>query len=142
MAELPELEKIASEVIETFDIKAPPVPIESMLQHPKSDMWAEVDITRLSGGFLSIKNQYSPRMSLARLLARHIIVSEWGAARNLKTLTEASDGVDMFARMLIMPVTMVRSLSASARTPTTLSLHFEVPEDDARERLMELANYL
>jgi hypothetical protein len=142
MAELPELEKIASEVIATFDIKAPPVPIESMLQHPKSDMWAEVDIAQLSGGFLSFKNQFSPRMSLARLLARHIMVSAWGAARNMKPLASDQNQVNMFARMLIMPIAMVRALSTSARTPTTLSLHFEVPEEDARERLIELAQYL
>ncbi len=142
MAELSELEKIASEVIETFDIKAPPVPIESMLQHPKSDMWAEVDIAQLTSGFLNVKNQYSPRMSLTRLLARHIMVSQWGTARNLEPLSRDKDAVKLFARMLIMPLSMVRSLSTSARTPPILSLHFEVPEDDARERLTELADYL
>ena len=142
MTDLPELERIANEVIETFDIKAPPVPIESMLQHPKPDMWAEVDINQLTGSFLSVKNPFSPRMSLTRLLARHIMLSQWGEARNLKILADDKNGINSFARMLIMPVKMVRALSASARTPTTLSLHFEVPEDVARERLTELSNHL
>lgn len=142
MADLPPLEIVASEVIETFDIKAPPVPIESMLQHPKPGMWEEVDITRLSGGFLSIKDPYSPRMSLTRLLARHIIQSQWGQTRKMQDIVTSDTDVHTFARMLIMPLAMVRALSSSARNPTTMSLHFEVPEDDARQRLIELSDYL
>lgn len=142
MADLPPLEIVASEVIETFDIKAPPVPIESMLQHPKPGMWEEVDITRLSGGFLSIKDPYSPRMSLTRLLARHIIQSQWGQTRKMQDIVTSDTDVHTFARMLIMPLAMVRALSNSARNPTTMSLHFEVPEDDARQRLIELSDYL
>lgn len=142
MAGLPPLEIVASEVIETFDIKAPPVPIESMLQHPKPGMWEEVDITRLSGGFLSIKDPYSPRMSLTRLLARHIIQSQWGQTRKMQDIVTSDTDVHTFARMLIMPLAMVRALSSSARNPTTMSLHFEVPEDDARQRLIELSDYL
>jgi hypothetical protein len=142
VADLPPLEIVASEVIETFDIKAPPVPIESMLQHPKLGMWEEVDITRLSGGFLSIKDPYSPRMSLTRLLARHIIQSQWGQTRKMQDIVTSDTDVHTFARMLIMPLAMVRALSNSARNPTTMSLHFEVPEDDARQRLIELSDYL
>jgi hypothetical protein len=142
VADLPPLEIVASEVIETFDIKAPPVPIESMLQHPKPGMWEEVDITRLSGGFLSIKDPYSPRMSLTRLLARHIIQSQWGQTRKMQDIVTSDTDVHTFARMLIMPLAMVRALSNSARNPTTMSLHFEVPEDDARQRLIELSDYL
>lgn len=142
MVDLPALEVVASEVIETFEIKAPPVPIESMLQHPKPGMWEEVEIARLSIGFLSIKDAYSPRMSLTRLLARHIINSEWGKARRAQDFVKSEEDIHAFARMLIMPLTMVRALSGSARNPTTMSFHFEVPEDDARLRLTELTSYL
>lgn len=136
------LEAIATEVIETFEIQAPPVPIESMLQHPLPGMWEEVDITKLSGGFLSIKDTYSPRMSLTRLLARHIVSSEWGRARHMHEMIKTDSSIHAFARMLIMPLSMVRALSKSARNPTTMSLHFEVPEDDARQRLIELTDQL
>jgi len=136
------LESIATEVIETFDIKAPPIPIESMLQHPRPDMWQEVDIARLSGGFLSVKEIYSPRMSLARLLARHIATSEWGKTHNLRELLKEEEQIYAFARMLIMPMGMVKALSSGARVPMTMSFHFEVPEEDARLRLSELVNYL
>ena len=136
------LESIATEVIETFDIKSPPIPIESMLQHPMPDMWQEVDIAKLSGGFLSIKDIYSPRMSLARLLARHIATSEWGKTHQLRDILNDEEQIYAFARMLIMPMGMVKALSSGARAPTTMSFHFEVPEEDARLRLTELADYL
>jgi hypothetical protein len=142
VSDINKLESIASKVIETFDIKSPPIPIESMLQHPKPDMWQEVDIAKLSGGFLSIKEIYSPRMSLARLLARHIATSEWGKAHELREILKDEAQIYAFARMLIMPMEMVKALSSGARAPTIMSFHFEVPEEDARLRLAELAHYL
>lgn len=140
-----QLESIANELIRTFDISNPPVPIEIMLQRPKPDMWDEVDITELSVGFLKTGGHFSPRMSLARLLARHIAQSEWGRKRNLAELLRNDKNEEMlkaFARMLIMPAPMVKALSVGARTPVTMSMHFEVPEDDARIRLTELADRL
>jgi hypothetical protein len=137
--DLKRLEEIAAELINTFDINTPPVPIESMLQHPKPDMWEEVDISKLSGGFLNIREYYSPRMSLARLLARHVIISQWGKERGLSEIMRDEDMIYAFARMLIMPASMVNSLSSGARTPSAMSVHFEVPEEDARIRLQELA---
>lgn len=142
MADHKQLETIASELITTFEIISPPIPIESMLQHPKPDMWEEVDITKLSGGFLSIKETYSPRMSLARLLARHIVSSDWGKERGMFAMIRTDEDLHAFARMLIMPQAMVKALSSGARTPTTMSLHFEVPEEDARLRLNELDDQL
>lgn len=140
-----QLEAIASELISTFEIENPPIPIEIMLQRPKPDMWDEVDITELSVGFLKTGGHFSPRMSLARLLARHILQSDWGMRHGLQELLRGEQSEDMlraFARMLIMPAEMVKALSAGARTPVTMSMHFEVPEDDARLRLKELANEL
>jgi hypothetical protein len=136
-----QLEAISAELVAIFDIQHPPVPIEIMLQKPLADMWEEVDITELSVGFLKSGGHFSPRMSLARLLARHIVQSEWGAKRNLKAIIQQGDNDQMirgFARMLIMPRAMVQALSSTAHTPPTMSIHFEVPEDDARLRLEEI----
>lgn len=139
--ELEHLENIASELIDSFGINGAPIPIEIMLQRPKADMWDEVDITELSVGFLKTGGHFSPRMSLARLLARHIVQSKWGYQRGIGELMKNDKNEELlkaFARMLIMPAAMVNALSASGRTPVTMSLHFEVPEDDARLRLAEL----
>jgi hypothetical protein len=146
VTDMSQLETIATELIATFEIESPPIPIEIMLQRPKPDMWDEVDITELSVGFLKTGGHFSPRMSLVRLLARHIVQSEWGEGRGLQDImadpAEREELMRAFARMLIMPVDMVKALSPGARTPVTMSMHFEVPEDDARLRLKELANQL
>jgi hypothetical protein len=43
-----------------------------------------------------------------------------------------------FARVIMMPRPMIEALPAVNRTPITVSMRFEVPEDDARLRLEEL----
>jgi hypothetical protein len=136
-----QLETIATELIGAFTIAAPPVPVESMLQKPLPEMWETVDITQLSGTFLSIRDHYSPRMSLARLLARHAAVSAWGKQRGLPALLRDEDLLRAFARMLVMPAEMVNNLTSGARNAQAMSMHFEVPVDDARLRLQELALY-
>jgi hypothetical protein len=133
------LEAITNEVMDAFDVHAPPVPVETMLQQPPESMWETVDVNQLSGTFLSIKDRFSPRMSLARLLARHIAKSAWGQARGVPELIgQDEDTIRAFARMLVMPEEMVSSMTSSARNPTVMSLEFEVPEDDARQRLAEM----
>lgn len=138
MAELHPLEHVTQELMTLFNISMPPIPVESMLQHPKPDMWEEVDISQLSGTFLRITDRYSPRMSIARLLARHIINSPWGSAHGLRELVRDEDTLHRFARMLMMPASMIMELGSSARTPMLISLHFEVPEEEARLRLDDL----
>lgn len=133
------LETIAQEILEIFEVFAPPVPIETMLQRPKNGMWDTVDPTQLSGSFLSIKDRYSPRMSLTRLLTRHIAVSQWGRERGLFQLLQNNDALNAFARMLIMPRDMVLGMTQSNRNPAVMSDYFEVPRDDAEARLNDLA---
>jgi hypothetical protein len=139
--DLRKLEACVTELMTTFEIYSPPVPVETMLQNPMPNMWEQVDPTQLSGTFLSMRSQYSPRMSLARLLARHVAVSAWGKERNLYPVLKDDEMLRIFARMLLMPESMVKSLSSGARNQTTMSMHFEVPDDDARLRLQELASY-
>ncbi len=134
-----QLESVAAELIEVFGVLAPPVPIESMLQNPVDGLWNKMDLNQLSGSFLVIKDQYSPRMSLARLLARHVVNSTWGQSRQLPDLIESDENrLRTFARMLIMPRAMINSLTASARTAAAVSQEFEVPEEDAHTRLTDL----
>ena len=139
MNDLEKLEKIALELITSYDITAPPVPIESMLKYPKDDMWKQVDVNQLSGSFISVKNRYSPRMSLARLLVRHVATSDWGKERQLQQLLIQDENyIYAFARMLVMPASMISALTTASRNPTMISMKFEVPEDDARQRMLDL----
>ncbi|MEL6404020.1 MAG: hypothetical protein AAFR81_06635 [Chloroflexota bacterium] len=139
MAEhLEKLEQIAQDICDEFDVYAPPVPLELMLQEPKEDMWEELDINQLSGSFMKLTERYSPRMSLARMLARHIVRSDWGAEHGLQALVRDKDTLKIFARMLIMPREMVNGLTSSMKNPKIMSTHFEAPESEAEARLFDL----
>ncbi len=134
-------EAVVKDLIELYSITAPPIPIERMLQHPHPDMWDEVDVTQLSGTFLNTTIPYSPRMSLARFLAREIAASSWGHQHGLDGTGGDDQAIHRFARVIAMPAEMVMEINPESRTPQLISLHFEVPEDDARLRLEDLKRY-
>ncbi len=136
MDNLKQLEAIASELIRAFDVSEPPVPVEQILQNPKPTMWEEVNVNQLTGSFLSVRDRFSPRMSMTRLLARHVIMSDWGRERNLPELINHDETlIRDFARMLIMPSSLLAAMTS--RNPVTVSVNFEVPEDDAEARLKQ-----
>ena len=141
MADTQALEQVVRELIELYTVTAPPIPIERMLQHPHPDMWNEVDMTDFSSSFLNVTTPFSPRMSLARFLARQIAKSPWGQKRGLDGLDDDEDRLHRFARIIVMPIDLVMEINTESRTPQIISLHFEVPEDDARLRLQDLATY-
>ncbi len=135
---LQELEAVGRELVLLYGVTAPPVPIERMLQHPHPDMWDEVDMDDVSSTFLNISTPYSPRMSLARFLARQIAKSPWGRERGLAGMGDNERMIHSLARVIIMPADLVLEISEASRTPQIISLHFEVPEEDARLRLSDL----
>lgn len=137
MADTKALESIGRELIQLYAVVAPPIPIERMLQHPHPDMWDEVDMNDFSSTFLNISTPYSPRMSLARVLARQIAKSHWGEQRGVEDDDERI--IHQLARVIIMPADLITEISEASRTPQLISLHFEVPEEDARLRLEELS---
>ncbi len=136
-------EAIAEHLCEVFDIHSPPVPIERMLQEPPPGLWSEVDIRNLSGTFLTYKagEPFSPRMSIARLLIRHMCMSDWGARNGLGGDCEDKAKIHALSLVMVMPRFMIDDLPASARNPKAIGMHFEVPEEDARARLLTLAEY-
>ena len=136
--DLDKLEAIADELLAEFNVRSAPVPIEDILQNPKDGMWDKVDITQLSGSFLSLSDQYSPRMSIARLLARHLASCEWGRERGIFDILRQGGHLKPFSRMLIMPKSLIEQTDPDSRVPTTLSVQFEVPEDDIILRLDEV----
>lgn len=138
MPDLPSaVEAVIEELLAAFDIHEPPIPVERMLQNPLDGMWDEIDISQISGVFYP-NEPHSPRMSLARWLVRHLVVSDWGQARGL--LPDDFEPADfrVFARALMMPRTMLMAFSEAGRTPERISSYFEVPLADAERRLTEL----
>ncbi|MDX2160772.1 MAG: hypothetical protein SF162_05555 [bacterium] len=141
MVDLNALEAIVSELLSLYEIAAPPIPIESILQSPKDDMWDEIDVTQISGSFFKVGAGYSARMSMARVLARHISSSEWGQMRGLGSIRSDEAMLQAFARMMVMPASMILELKDNVRTPELLGAHFEVPPEEARLRLDDLTRY-
>jgi len=132
------LERAVNDLLAAFEVNAPPIPVEVMLQRPKPDMWQRVNLSELSAAFVNVRERYSPRMSIARLLVRYVCRSEWGAVRQLAQFQGDEQAVRIFARTLLMPRSLLEILPESNRNPVTVSYRFEVPEDEARVRLIEL----
>jgi len=132
------IEKAIDELMNAFDVTEPPIPVEIMLQRPKAGMWKEVNLSELSTAFINVKQRYSPRMSVARLLARCAVRSDWGEKRGLTDVGSTDDGLRALARAILMPQEMLNKLPTPSRTPMAISMRFEVPEDDARQRLIDL----
>ncbi len=141
MADTQTMEAAVRELLQLYAVDTPPIPLERILQHPHPDMWDDVDMNEFSGSFLNTSTPYSPRISLARFLARHIGKSQWGHKRGLGELDENEPLIHSFGRMIVMPADLINEIGAESRTPQLISLHFEVPEDEAQLRLQELAAY-
>jgi hypothetical protein len=132
----PKIEQAIDEILLAFDVDAPPVPVETMLQRPREGMWSSFDLAEMSASFLSLSDRFAPRMSVVRLLARNIARSQWGVERGLDALADDPDVLRAFARAIIMPQSMLDKLDAV--TVATVSNVFEVPESDAEQRLQDL----
>jgi hypothetical protein len=131
-------ESAVNDLLAAFDIERPPVPVELILQRPKPGMWREINLSELSISFLDVRQRYSPRMSVARLLARNMCRCEWGAARGLAAFADSDEDTRMLARTLMVPLKLILDLSLGSRIAVAISARFEVPEEDARQRLIEL----
>lgn len=138
MPENPLIENAVEQLMADFEIDRPPVPIELMLQRPKPGMWKEVNLNELSTSFISIRERYSPRMSVSRLLAKIICRSEWGIKAGLEQIEKSEEDIRALARAIIMPKAMLDELPTTSRAPMIIGMRFEVPEEDARMRLIDL----
>jgi hypothetical protein len=132
------MEQAADEMLAAFDVDRPPVPVELMLQRPRAGTWPEIDLSEMSATFLNLQDRYAPRMSVVRLLARNIARSQWGKDRGLDGILLDGPRVNLFARAIILPRRLLGALEAGL-PPATISARFEVPEEDVKQRLKDLA---
>lgn len=132
------LEETVSLILTSFDLDSPPIPVELMLRRPRAGLWPEVDLAELSASFLDLSDRYSPRMSVVRLLARHIARCEWGEEHDLSGILNDRDLINRFARAIIMPQAMLQRVIEDASDVTAIGLRFEVPENDVLLRLADL----
>lgn len=138
------LESLVGSLLELYEITAPPIPLEKMLQTARAGLWETFDLSELSTGFFSpmnFTNPYAPRVSMARMIGRKLLDSEWGRERALSDRIRNDGDINVLARILMMPRHMIEALPPANRTPEVLSDYFEVPKSDAELRLADLAQY-
>jgi hypothetical protein len=131
-------ERAVTDLLSAFDVVRPPVPLELMLQRPRPTMWREVNLSELSISFISVDQPFSPRMSIARLLARHVCRCAWGAERGLARYADDDEALRALARAIVLPRAMLEELPDAQRTLPNISARFEMPEKDVSLRLSEL----
>jgi len=132
------IEKAVTALLSAFDVPTPPVPVEIMLQRPKAGMWKEINLSELSTTFINVKQRHSPRMSVARLVARYACASDWGTQNKVQSLVASDEAIRAFARAILMPRRMLEAMPVSSRIPSVIGMRFEVPDEDARQRLLDL----
>jgi hypothetical protein len=132
------LEQTVNLILDAFDIDEPPVPVELMLRRPREGLWPEVDLAELSASFLDLSDRYSPRMSVVRLLSRHIARCPWGQEHQLQQLLTDKDLVNRFARAIIMPRELLLNAMKDKPALAAIGSRFEVPEVDLEQRLTDL----
>jgi hypothetical protein len=109
-----------------------------MIDRPREGLWERADLSELTSSFVIMSDRFSPRISVARLLARHIARSEWGVARGLHGIFADKALVNRFARAILMPRGMMEQALQTHQSEVALVNRFEVPADDFKIRLDEL----
>lgn len=136
MTEYAALEDAADALIAAFDVITPPVPIDTMMVTPRPGMWPKIDLSQLTLSFTSRGDRFAPRISVARLVVRQLVYTDWGKQNRLPELVgdDPSKIID-FGRMILMPRSLIDKMPVKEQTPIGVAMSFMVPEDDAEARL-------
>lgn len=133
-----ELDEAAIEFLKLHAVTQPPVPVEDILLHPAGDMW-EPDLSDLSLQSFDVRERYSARPTIARLVARYVGQSDWARQRGLAGKDGFTpDEARYFGAALLMPGRWLNELHAAERDPASVRIRFQVPLRDATQRLAEL----
>jgi len=127
-----------ADLMRIYEVDAPPVPVELMLHRPKAGLWEAADPNELTNSAGIRQSRYALRMSVARLLARSISESQWGREHNLASFEQDREALRAFARAILMPRKMLENVYGGVRTPPVIAMRFQVPDEDAQLRLLDL----
>ncbi len=133
-----DLARLAEALLRYYDVHAPPVPIERMLQKPPTGI--SIDFNQISFIMEHGLYRYEPRMAMARLLYREIAHSltaqEALGVRAPQFVSPAE--VKFFARCLLMPPGWLKVLAEQGLSLEQISGQLQVPSDAVIIRLTEL----
>lgn len=131
-------ERTVNELMALYHVQTPPVPLEAILQQPQPGMWTRIDLSVVAGPMLEAHDIYSTRLALAQLLAHLICTSPWGSQRSLNVLAQDETALHQLTRILLMPRDLLYTLPTSTLRPAAMRALFEVPQVEARRRLVEV----
>ena len=107
-----------------------------MMMTPRPGMWPKIDLNQLTLSFTARGDRFAPRISIARLVVRQLVHTEWGKAHDLPDLVgDDPTRIAEFGRMVLMPLCLIEKLPVKEQTPINIAMTFMVPEDDAEARL-------
>lgn len=131
------LDALASEILDIYSLSEPPVPIETIMQHPPRKLLpAAVDITDLSLVFGISEHRYEYRVAVARLLYRELC--RYKDEHN-ESLPYNNDAARYFAAVLLIPAEWaLRYIRRPLINLQQISEAFQVPDYMMASRLAQM----
>lgn len=135
--ELQRLDVLAQKILKHYNLSQPPVPIETILQHPPQELLPAVDITDLSLVFGIGEHRYEYRVAIARLLYRELCRHQ--REINGEPLPYTNDAARYFAAALLIPADWVlKYIRRPMVNLQQVSEAFQVPEYMMASRLAQM----
>ncbi len=131
-------ERTVNELMALYHVEQPPVPLEAILQQPQAGMWTRIDLSVIAGPLAEAREIYTTRLALGQLLAHLICTCPWGSQRELDPLAQDEAALRKLTRSLLMPRDLLYRMPASTLKPSAMKALFEVPQLEARQRLVEV----
>jgi hypothetical protein len=131
-----DLAAVADALVALFEITEPPVPVEMMMNNPRPGLWTHTDFSQLTFSFAIRGDRHAPRISMARMIVRLMIDTEFGRKYRLPELIGISpERITEMARLILVPDILLNHLPQSEHNAIAVAMTFMIPEDDAEARL-------
>lgn len=129
------IESLAIKIIEHYEFKRPPIPVEKILHNPPEGL-SSVDLSDMSLVFGIGEHRYEYRMAIARLLYREICRASESWQEKYPYTNNAAR---QFASSLLAPADfVVKAARKPFITLQQLSEDFQVPDYAMSSRLVQL----
>ncbi|MEA3309460.1 MAG: hypothetical protein U9Q70_08110 [Chloroflexota bacterium] len=131
------IETLAQQIIDNYDFREPPVPIEQILKSPPPNLLGAIDISDLSLVFGIGEHHHEYRLAVARLLYREICRQE--SLHGVGKLPYNKAAAHHFAVALLIPRKWIkRAIRWPWVTLINVSEKFQVPEYTMAARLAQM----
>ncbi|MBN1681716.1 MAG: hypothetical protein JW966_15655 [Anaerolineae bacterium] len=132
------LEYLATQLLTLSRALRLPVPIEDILYSPPLDLW-HINPDQPPPCLMQTHDPLIKRLEMARTVARLVGESGWEPRqRLLGSQSFSRNESDIFCMALLIPTALLAGLNEQQRLPGRVSCLFQVPDEQAAIRLVEL----